>query len=254
MPPGTLPQLVILILFVIPGSVYQATRAWLVGELPQDADMSRRLLRAITASAALHALYLVAFGTRLVTAITPPDNKNVLSGVAAHPRRDGLLGLVLLVVVPSLAAWALIRRHAIEARALRGALWLLRADAKPDPVDGYVRRRVEARLKVLRAAEPTPRLVRAPSAWDWASDKVWAQAGFVRVLIDGTRWVGGAYGGRSYISAYPEPPAIFVERGWELDANGRFIRVQDQTRGLWVSCENATVVEFVGPADQEETR
>lgn len=251
MPPGTLPQLLILILFVIPGSVYQATRAWLVGELPQDADLSRRLLRAITATATLHAVYLVIFGPALVRAITPPDNKNMLSGLAAHPRRDGLWGLVLLVIVPALVAWCVVRRHVVEAVALKGVLWLLQADRKPDPVDGYVRRHVESRLKTLLAAEPTPRVVRSPSAWDWASDKVWAQAGFVRVLKEGKRWVGGVYGGRSYISAYPEAPTIFLERGWEIDANGKFIRQQDQTRGLWVSCDDATVVEFLGPDDEE---
>lgn len=259
MPPGTLPQLIIALLFVIPGVVYQAVRSRYVGTLPQERETADKLLRALGVSAVLHASYLILFGSSLIRLIRPRGT-GAFSGVEANPRLVGLLGLALLVAVPAALAWTSSHRRLIVG-------WLLTqlehdgADGeRPDSATAPSGRKAgNARWKRLRLHlvdllarwRPLPDAARysaTPTAWDWATDKVWGARGFVRVLKKDGRWVGGAYGSDSYVSSYPEPPAIYVETGYQIAASGEFRERQESTRGLWVSCEDAIVVEFLGPA------
>ena len=113
--PGTVQQLTILLVLVLPGVFYQAVRERLSGVRAAENEPQNRLLRAIAAGALLDAVYAVAVGPLLVqllggTATAP------FTGVVQHPRLAGLAGLLLVVVVPSAVAWAegrWVRRRAL---------------------------------------------------------------------------------------------------------------------------------------------
>lgn len=102
--PSTLIQLTLLVAFVLPGVVYQFLREWWLGPRPGERDLGERVLRALTASVALNAVYLAFAG--------PPLARWLLGAGAGSPtelwvsrlRHIGLLVLVLVVIVPALAA------------------------------------------------------------------------------------------------------------------------------------------------------
>lgn len=66
--PGSGGQLLILLLFVLPGSVYQTVRTRLRGPIPSDQDATTKVLRALAVSTGLNALYLAIFGRGLLSA------------------------------------------------------------------------------------------------------------------------------------------------------------------------------------------
>jgi len=89
--PENVPQLLILLVFVIPGAVYQAVRSRLLGPTPDEQDVTNRVLRAIGFSAGLNAIYALLLGPSLV---------RVVRDAPTNPRTIALLGLILMVVVP----------------------------------------------------------------------------------------------------------------------------------------------------------
>lgn len=60
--PATAVQLALLVLLVLPGTTYQFVRERRRGPVPGERDLGERVLRAIVASIALDALYVVAAG------------------------------------------------------------------------------------------------------------------------------------------------------------------------------------------------
>jgi len=105
MVPGTVQQLTILLVLVLPGVFYQAVRERLSGVRAAENEPQNRLLRAIAAGALLDAVYAVAVGPWLVELMAGTASEP-FSGVLKHPRLAGLTGLLLVVVVPSAVAWA----------------------------------------------------------------------------------------------------------------------------------------------------
>lgn len=61
-PPATVVQLALLVLLVLPGITYQFVRERRRGPVPGERDLGERVLRAIVASIALDALYVVVAG------------------------------------------------------------------------------------------------------------------------------------------------------------------------------------------------
>ncbi|GAA2717019.1 MULTISPECIES: DUF6338 family protein [Streptomyces] len=105
MVPGTVEQLAILLVLVLPGVFHQAVRERLRGTSASEQEPQNRLLRALAAGALLDALYAVAAGPWLVELLAGHGD-GPLAGALRHPRRAGLAALVLVVAVPSAAAWA----------------------------------------------------------------------------------------------------------------------------------------------------
>ncbi|MEV4433040.1 DUF6338 family protein [Streptomyces sp. NPDC049555] len=98
-------QLAILLVLVLPGVFHQAVRERLRGTIASEQEPQNRLLRALAAGALLDALYAVAAGPWLVELLSG-NGDGPLAGALRHPRRAGLAALVLVVAVPSAAAWA----------------------------------------------------------------------------------------------------------------------------------------------------
>jgi hypothetical protein len=59
---GTGGQLLVLLLFVLPGSVFQTVRTRLRGPVPSDQDATTKVLRALAVSTLLNAVYVAVFG------------------------------------------------------------------------------------------------------------------------------------------------------------------------------------------------
>ncbi|MEV0322225.1 DUF6338 family protein [Streptomyces sp. NPDC050658] len=114
MVPGTVQQLTILLILVLPGVFHQAVRERLRGGVAAEQEPQNRIVRAIAAGALLDAVYAVAAGPWLVR-ILSGGGDGPLAGVMREPRRAGIAALLLIVVVPSALAWAQAawsRRHA----------------------------------------------------------------------------------------------------------------------------------------------
>ncbi|MFD6797487.1 DUF6338 family protein [Streptomyces cyaneofuscatus] len=105
MVPGTVGQLAILLVLVLPGVFYQAVRERLRGALASEQEPQNRLVRAIAASALLDTLYAVVAGPWLVRLLAG-GGEGPVAGVLRQPRQAGLAALLLIVVVPSALAWA----------------------------------------------------------------------------------------------------------------------------------------------------
>jgi hypothetical protein len=115
--PTAVQQIVLLVLFVLPGISYQFVRERLRGPVPGERDLSERVLRAITASIALDGVYLLVAGTQIVRVIKPA-HQPWFSGVAADPRKAAAVALALFIVFPAAAAWGigLVQRRSSPAR------------------------------------------------------------------------------------------------------------------------------------------
>jgi hypothetical protein len=239
-------QLAVLITFVIPGIVYQAVRARLAGEAPQNRDTTNKLLRALAASVVLASVYLMMFGTTLVRALGG-GGVATRSWITDHARLTGLLALLLLFAVPAGAAVLAARRWQIGGRIAsyrhRGVL----ADHSVFGRSGFGRAGnrllgwVAARSQIRTGLQYDP----TPTAWDWAVDHGATGEGYVRVLTKEGRWQGGAFGRNSYFTTYPEPPAIYVEQAWQIDEDGALYAAQEASRGAWIACADAVTVEFL---------
>jgi hypothetical protein len=140
--PSTLQQIILLVLFVLPGITYQFVRERMRGPVPGERDLAERVLRALTASIVLDAIYLIAIGPWLVHVIKP-SGRPWFAAAAAEPRQAAAVSLALFFAVPAAVALAV------------GIIERLRHPSRFDPVptawDGAFRERstgfVRARLK-----------------------------------------------------------------------------------------------------------
>jgi hypothetical protein len=140
--PSTLQQVILLVLFILPGITYQFVRERMRGPVPGERDLAERILRALTASIVLDAIYLIAIGPWLVHMIKP-SGRPWFAAAATEPRQAAAVSLALFFAIPAAAALAV------------GIIERLRHPSRFDPVptawDGAFRQRttgfVRARLK-----------------------------------------------------------------------------------------------------------
>jgi hypothetical protein len=221
--PNTAYQIAALLLLVVPGIVYTSVRRRLKGPVPEDHDVTVRLMRAISWSVLLDFVYLIAIGPRLVhLATAKPARKGLPSGFATQPREAAWLGLALLVAIPAIVAvFAHVR--------LRKQLWPF----------GF-----------RRVSHPTP------SAWDIAAQD--RSECFVRVRTADGYWVGGEIlNHQAFISKYPEPRDIFITIEWKMGADGSFRQRVPGSLGVYVPLEGAQRIAWVAkpevPAKEKPT-
>lgn len=115
--PSSIAQLALVIAVVLPGVTYQLFRERARGSVPGERDVAERLLRALTASVVLDALYALVAGPSLMRLISPDHG---FSGINAHPRLAGAACLGLVFAVPAAAACAVSRA---EQRRRRGGTY-----------------------------------------------------------------------------------------------------------------------------------
>jgi len=207
-------QLVMLLAFLMPGSVYQFVRMRLRGPAPDDSSSLNRVLRALTFSAALvtsYALLTAIFAGRpvleLVEHLQSGDRQAALE--AAPPL--AACALILLFVIP--AGLAALVFYVPRWRGPKWPSWL--------------------RLTY----DPTPR------AWDYAFNGI--SPTYVRVLTNDGRYLGGWFGDQSFASSFPEPRELFIETAHQMSEDGGFGAEVEGSSGLYIRCDDIRVVEFV---------
>ncbi len=210
--PGTGFQLVMLLLFVLPGSVYQFVRSRLRGPHPDDSSAMNRVLRALAVSAGLVTIYAIAAGGTVLELIA-----DVQQGDAASARAS----------VRPLAVWAFALLFVVPA-ALAVLAYVLTRLPRPGWLSPF-------RLTY----DPTPR------AWDFAFNDI--DPKYVRILTADGRYLGGWYGKDSFVSSYPEPREIFLESANLMQSDGSFGPEVDGSAGLYVRCEDVSLIEFIDP-------
>lgn len=212
--PTTVTQVLITLVLVVPGFVYQETRIRLRGRKPHDTETTSRLLRAIAASALFALVYALILGPYL------SDAQRGQVTALAHPRISALLALAAAFAIPMLCAiipdlprtmagW----RHPFKSLSPSG---LSRYDPRP-------------------------------SAWDVAFEG--ASEGFVRVRMKDGRWFAGYFGQRSYASSFPDPRSLFVEVGYLVDVDGVIGGPIEGSAGAVIECADAVLIELLGPLD-----
>lgn len=213
--PSSVTQLLVTLVLVVPGFVYQAVRIRIVGRRPGDTDLPTRVMRAIVISTLFALCYLVILGPEITTA------GQAQAQLAEHPRRFALLGLVAAFVLPTISA-VLLNRNQIDLK--------LNIPFVLHPI------------KTLRAEEWTRYDLR-PSAWDVAFEG--AVVGFVRARMSDGTWVAGYYGPNSYASSHPDPRNLYLEMAYEVDTKGEIGKPITGTAGVVVDCTDAVVVELL---------
>ncbi|MFF6871087.1 DUF6338 family protein [Streptomyces sp. NPDC012450] len=100
--PSTVAQLALIVVAVLPGVTYQFVRERLLGSLPGEQAIPERILRALTASVALDAVYVVVLAPVIVRLATQGAD---IGKDAAKLREAGVLCIALIFIVPAIFAF-----------------------------------------------------------------------------------------------------------------------------------------------------
>lgn len=211
--PADAPQLLILVMFLLPGVVYQAMRSRLRGPTPDQIDATSRILRATAMSTFLALVYLAVFGGSLL------DSAGGHGWFAEHTRWSAVLAIGLVFGVPALIALA--EHHVYRTGRLR-----------------------RLTLRDLSTYDPTPR------AWDHKFSAVELDRTFVRVLGEDGRWIGGLFTPDSHASSFPQPRELFLGQQYRMDDDGAFLEPVQDSDGVYLRCDDVRVVEFLRPTEQ----
>lgn len=206
MTPSSVTQLLILLLFVVPGFVYQTVRINVRGRLPLDIELSTRIVRAIVSSGIFALVYLVILGDHLVDAA---QGKGYGFN---HPRVGALVALGGGIIVPAILALVRVPNWSWVA-------W------------------VAERLPEVTRYDPTP------TAWDKTFQNA-AQC-FIRILTKEGTWVGGYYGSESYSTSYPEAQQVFLEQAFSVAEDGTIGDKIEGSQGMLVDCSEIQLLQVL---------
>lgn len=207
-----------LISLLIPGIVFAAVRTALQGFTAHDRSISSRVVQAVMISVLFDSLYLVLFGSML-----GPIFAKGSAALLVEPQTVGICILALGILIPGLVAYLIYGQS---------------------PWHIVIREWVSGKLpKWVRLLSPQSNYKSVPTAWDWAAPtKTWT---WIRVLNAHGKWTGGRYTDEAFFSVYPEPRDIFIPEQWDMKADGSFVRMTAQSAGVWLSLEDAQVVEWL---------
>lgn len=227
-------QALTLVAVLVPGFVYQGVRRNRVGPSLEDRDLSARLIRALVVSVVFVLVYLVCLGSHLTDRLfARPEHR------LDDPRLVGLLGLVLVFILPAVvghvsASFTTRRRYNLTT--FRQTLF-----EKADSSAGELTWRMAL---LSNESDYSP----IPTAWDFATDRI-IPGSFIRVLNPDGLWLGGRVTGDAFFTGYPEPRDIYVDQAWSLAADGTFEAALAGPTGAWIPCVDAALVQIIPPPD-----
>lgn len=175
--PSTLQQIILLVLFVLPGVSYQFVRERMRGPVPGERNLGERVLRALAASIVLDAVYVIAAGPQLLRLIKPMG-RPWFATAATQPRQTAAVSLALFFAIPAAAALAVgmieRRRHPSRFDPVPTA-WDSAFRGRPT---GFVRARLKTGTWVggwygrgsRASAYPNPADLYLESAYEMGSD------------------------------------------------------------------------------------
>lgn len=94
--PSSVLQVALLILFVLPGAVYQLARDRLAGPVPSERVLGERVLRAVVASIVLNGVYAATAGPWLLEFGGGDAGRGWSAGISERPRVSGTLALLIV--------------------------------------------------------------------------------------------------------------------------------------------------------------
>lgn len=215
--PSSATQVLVTLVLIVPGFVFQGVLIALRGRTPSDADLSSRIMRAIVTSTIFGLIYIAAAAPEIVSVSRAQDE------ALEHLRRYALAGFAAAIGIPALTAcgWHLVRTTD----------WWKALVAKVRPSNWTV---VDPR----------------PSGWDVAFEAV--APSFVRVQMKDGGWYAGWFGENSYASSWPDPPTLFVELSYHVDTTGTIGDVVDGSAGSVIDCTEAVLVELLQPPTNDQ--
>jgi hypothetical protein len=220
--PNSWTQLLVAVVLIVPGFVYQIVRIRLGGRVPADTELWTRVMNAFVGSAIFALGYLFILGSRLVQV------GDARSEFEHHPRRAILFVFVGAIAVPALVA-VLRRLPEIAGRVKRG----------------------ELEVQDLAFPSNWTRYDPRPTAWDVAFQQ--AKVGFVRVRMEDGTWYAGFYGSESWSSSFPDPPSLFLELEYRVEDDGTIGDLVEGSAGSVIVCTHAVLVELIEPPTQPAT-
>lgn len=219
--------IVSLIVLALPTFIWSGVRRWARGELSTDRNVGLSFARGATFTVILTCGYLLVFGEYLYSGISQGFQSDTFE--VANPRLTAASVLVLYVVVP-LALSIIINRGEIEWNQPETAHW----------------RRLSPWLRIPRSR--TGYTSKANSAWDFATTS--NEATWLKILRSDGTWVGGWYTGGSFVTAYPEPPSVYLAQQWRMGADGTFLSPLDGT-GFFTFIRDDDCVFWTKPGQTE---
>ena len=97
---------------------------------------------------------------------------------------------------------------------------------------------VQAGLRRLTTISPLP------TAWDFAFSR--GRPYYVRVSLHDGRRLAGLFADESVAGSFPQQQDLFLERAWELGADGSFLGPVAESAGILVRQESIEFVEWLG--------
>jgi hypothetical protein len=193
--PSTLEALVIVVLVLAPGYVLSLFAAGVIPFARPDKPDAIALLPTITCGALTHA-------------VLSPWTLRVLEyyrddALASHAGELVAWGICLILVAPALLGIAAGQFSNLDS-----------VDRVLDKIGlGYIDR--------------------MPSAWEYVLRR--ERPAFVRIYLSSGVVIGGAFSTGSFASTTEGKADIYLEVGWEMDSDGKFIRPLAGSAGVWVA-------------------
>ena len=213
--PNSVTQVLVTLVLIVPGFVFQGVRIRLRGRTPGDTELATRIVSAIALSTVFALVYVVVLGSIVA------DTDHLYGDALRHPRAYAVLGLAAAFVVPAGAAYLVVRIGATDR-------W----------------QRASSRVLSDRWTRIDPR----PSAWDVAFQDI--VPCYVRVRQQDGSWFAGWFGERSYASSWPDARSLFVEVSMQIDTDGKIGEPVDGSTGAVIDCTEAVLIELLAsPAE-----
>lgn len=212
--PTTGAGLLILVLFLLPGAVYGLTFERLRGPTG-GTDMGLRVLRALTVSTLLMAIYVIIWGPaitgryRVVAAAYEVSQARGQQALVDQIQFFGQLSAILLFAIPVALA--------VAASISADIGWFPKLP--------------------LGFSQPVV------PAWDQMFDSQGRKPYYVKVLTKDNVWYGGAMLSRSAAASFPHRHELFIERPHVMSAQGVIERTAlPGAVGMWIDCTEAKVI------------
>lgn len=81
-----------------------------------------------------------------------------------------------------------------------------------------------------------------PKPWDYVFGK--RESYWMIVHLKDGRKIGGRYDTNSFASSYPAEEQVYIEEVWIIDNDGRFKEKVERSKGIIISKEDISVLEF----------
>lgn len=215
---------------LIPGFVFQGVQSARIGPNPADRELTPRLIRALALSVGFLLLYILCLGPSFTGWLLDPQHE-----LGGDPRRVGIVGIVLVFVIPAVAghiAASFLTRQAYNQTTFWQTLFH-RAD---DPGAMSWRR-------ALFSKATTTQFRRLGTTRPATLLRMGVSSGSSTL----GNWIGGRVTGAAYFTSYPEPRDVFIDEAWRLDEDGTFIDQISGPAGVWVPCTDARLVQIIPP-------